>query len=176
MAATNMRLIAKNVLGSDTASVAFSDIPGTYTDLLLVVSARSSRASNTYEEMRIRLNGTSSDSNFTNRYLTGNGSTAASGTITTYGYAGDLPASSVTANTFGTTEIYFPNYAGSANKSFSLTTVQENNSATAGNAYIDISAGLWSSIAAITQIYLFCANSTNFVTGSSFFLYGITKA
>ena len=40
MAANTYTLISSNVLGSSAASVTFSSIPATYTDLVLRVSAR----------------------------------------------------------------------------------------------------------------------------------------
>ena len=172
--ATTMKLIAKNVLGSNTATVTFSSIPGTgYTDLLVVASIRSSRAAAS-DALFILFNGNTtlgSGSNVTGRILTGNGSTAAS-TALTDNFLCDIGAASATSNTFGALEIYLPNYAGAANKSFSQTHAYENNATT---AIITAGAHLWSSTDAVTSVG-FDALFGDFASGSSFFLYGITKA
>lgn len=167
--ATTMRLIAKNVLGSDTATVTFSSIPGTYTDLVLVMSVRSARASQRRDALDIGFN--ASTANFSGRRLRGSGSAASSATITRF--IAEVPAATATSNTFSNVEIYIPNYAGSTNKSFSVTSVQEDNQA---EAYIDAVAGLWSNTAAITEIAITSTNSANLLSTSSFFLYGIIKA
>ena len=170
--ATTCKLIAKNVLGSDTATVTFSSIPGTYTDLLVVASHRTTASGNaqTYV-LNMNINGVSTDRTW--RRLgayNGNQTYSDSGTGATTAIC---PGSTVTADTFGSTQIYFPNYAGSTNKSFSVDDVTENNSST--NNSITPLAGLWSSTAAITELS-FAAGSGNLKSGSSFFLYGITKA
>ena len=166
--ATTMELIASNVLGSDTSSVTFSSIPGTYTDLLLVYSTRQSR-SEIQSNIFIGFNG--STSSFSARYLEGSGASAGSGTFARF--AGVSPSGNATASTFGNTEVYIPNYAGSTNKSYSCTSVSENNSTT---AYIECIAGLWSNTAAIASIEIASGSSDDFKTGSSFFLFGIAKA
>jgi hypothetical protein len=169
--ATTCRLIAKQSLGSDTASVSFASIPATYDDLLCVVSARSSRL-DTFEVAAIRFNGASSDTNHSSRYLLGDGSAASSGT-NTYCRIGLIPANSATSSTFGNLEVYIPNYAGSTNKSYSASAVMENN---ATLSYIDVMAGLWSNTAAITDIELRLIIGSSYKSGSTFYLYGIKKA
>jgi hypothetical protein len=76
-----------------------------------------------------------------------------------------------TSNTFASSSLYIPNYAGSNQKSSSLDDVAENN-ATA--SIQEIVAQLWADTAAITSITL-TANSGNFVVGSTVSLYGILK-
>lgn len=170
--ATTMKLIAKQTLGSSAATVTFSDIPGTFSDLLLVWSVRGDRASSTTQLHLIGFN--ASTANFTNRYLEGSGSTAISGTNDGSGRGlGPCPGASTTNNTFASGECYIPNYAGSTNKSFSVTNAHETN-ATA--AYIDAYAGLWSNTAAITSIEISTGVSNNFVANSSWYLYGIKRS
>jgi hypothetical protein len=179
--ATTCKLIAKNVLGSDTSSVTFSSIPGTYTDLYLVISARSDRnlvvsgADVPVDDVMATFN--SSTSNFSGRRLVGTGSSvpyqATVSSDTTTRQIGFCTTLKNTADTFGSSEAYIPNYAGSTNKSFSFTGLSENNAAV---AFIVVGAGLWSDTSAITSIGLSPNGGTNFKSGSSFFLYGITKA
>ena len=168
--ATTYELIDSVVLGSDTATVTFSSIPGTFDDLHVVASARTNRASNTWADTRIRFNGAANDTNLSGRYLQGTGSAASSGT-TAYAWLGDVTASTATANTFASLEIYIPNHGGGTNKSYSSTCAHETNSST---AYLAVVAGLWSDTSAITSLTLVPVGS--FVTGSSFYLYGITKS
>jgi hypothetical protein len=168
----SMKLIAKQVLGSSAATVTFSNIPQTYTDLVFLISARSDRSGTSPASLRMTFNGTSQTSH-SSRLIEANGSTVSSYNYSADAYAGTLAPAGYTTDTFSSIEIYIPNYAGSTNKSWSSPGVAETNSVT---AYIDAFAGLWSSTAAITDIY-FTQNSTyNYVSGSSFFLYGITKA
>ncbi len=165
---TTCKLIAKNVLGSDSASTSFTSIPATYDDLIVIVSGRST-ISALATDLFMGING--STSNFTTRFLYGTGASALS-SAQSQRYAGTLVGATATSNTFASNEIYIPNYRGSTNKSISATAVSENNGTT---AYILAFATLWSNTAAITSLE-FASNSGNIATGSSFFLYGITKA
>jgi hypothetical protein len=174
--ATTCKLIAKNVLGSNAADVTFSNIPQTgYADLVLLISARSNRASVTYEGVYLLLNGDTAN-NMTARTLRGDGSAASSfsqAAAKLLEIDTSATAANATSNTFGSLEVYIPNYAGSTNKSISATAVHETNAST---AYIGAVAALWSNTAAITSIKITPSGANNFVSGSSFFLYGITKA
>jgi hypothetical protein len=80
--------------------------------------------------------------------------------------------SSATASTFASADIYIPNYTSSDYKSISIDTVTEKN---ATDAYMRLTAGLWSNTAAITSIGLNCSASGNFVQYSTFYLYGVAK-
>ena len=167
-------LIASNTLGSSTTSVTFSSIPATYADLCLVMSVRSDQAG-AGRNYFLELNGVNTGQQYSVTMVYGNGATAAtlsyadenSGIRATYG----MPGSDVTSNTFSNTEFYIPNYNASINKPISLYGVTENNSTT---AYVNATAGLWRNSAAVTQIKL--TASDNFVSGSSFWLYGLKSS
>lgn len=172
MVATTYELIQKNILGSSAASVTFSSIPATYDDLLVVVSGRSDR-SEVVDIVTFRFNGAANDTNLSGRRLTGNGSSAASASYT-YFRAGLVCGNTSASDTFGTLECYLPNYAGSTNKSGSSTSAFEDN---ASRGDIEAAANLWSDTSAITQIEVGLTRfGADFMSGSSFFLYGITKA
>jgi hypothetical protein len=85
--------------------------------------------------------------------------------------AGMEDSGSATASTFSSSEVYIPNYATSAYKPLSAIGVTETNSA--NQAFTDAAAGLWQSTSAINSITLTQGGGTNFVTGSSFYLYGV---
>ena len=171
--ANTYTLISSNVLSSSAASVTFSAIPSTYTDLVLRVSARSDRASTT-DTFKITLNGNTS-AIYSNTRLWGTGSSAltnnASGQTT--GVGGTFDGSTATASTFGSDEIYIPSYTVAQNKPFSVFSADETN-ATAAN--ISVYAGLFSSTAAVSSILFESVFGTNIVSGSSFYLYGIKNS
>jgi len=165
-------LIASNTLGSNASSVTFSSIPSTYKDLVLRLSARTT-ASSTINLVVITPNGTPSASFIR---LRGSGSSASSSSSTgeSTWYTGLVSGNTATANTFGSIEVYIPNYASVANRVYSTFAVQENNNAV---AYIDNYAGLDSQTAALSSFTIYDGTfSTNFVAGSSFFLYGLKNS
>ena len=172
MPSPTMTLIQSvTVPSGGAASIDFTSIPSTFTDLCVKISVRGN-LSNINDVLQIQFNGSSAS--FTGRWLQGNGATASSLSYTA-GRIGYFPDAATTASTFGSTEVYIPNYAGSTNKSFSVDSTQENNSAAAGYSLQHLAAGLWSSTAAINQITILGTNE-NFVQYSTAYLYGIKNS
>lgn len=167
MATTFVKIATVTVGAGGSATIDFTSIPSTYTDLCLKMSSRDN-SSFVANNIVLSLNGSSAS--FSTRNLYGNGSTATSNTNTGAGLAN---AANSTANTFSNTEIYFPNYAGSTNKSYSTDSVVENN---ATEAYDWFYAGLWSNTAAINQITITAGSSASFRQYSTATLYGISKS
>ena len=165
--AVTYKLIETVTVGSGGASsIEFGSIPQTYTDLMVVVSGRTSGS---VSGLNITFNGNTS--NYSSRTLQANGAAASS--YGTYNRnAGFLNISSETASVFGSSAIYIPNYAGSTNKSYSADGAAENNATT---AYSGIIAGLWSNTAAITSVSLSPMDGS-FVQYSSASLYGIKNS
>jgi hypothetical protein len=164
-----MQLVSTVTVGAGgAASIDFSSIPQTGTDLLIVLSGRSTTAA-TQRKMEMLINGTAA--NTSSRNLAGNGSATSSSVISPYQSYWTMPGASAAANTFSNDSIYFPNYAGATNKSFSVDTVGEDN---ATLSYQNIIAGLNSSTGAITSISL-KPDSGNFAQYSTASLYIITK-
>lgn len=163
-----MQLIESKTLGSAQASIEFTNIPQTFTDLYLCLSLRqTSNNGNPYTPITFAFN--SSSANKSSRYLLGEGTG-----VLSYNYSEFYiwtPSSLATSNTFGNSEMYIPNYANGSAKSVSLTSVSENNSSANLNG---IGALLWNNTAAITSI-TFTPSAGNFETGSIASLYGITK-
>jgi hypothetical protein len=167
MANTYVKIASTTVGSGGAASITFSSIPSTYTDLCVKISTRSTEAS-AWDFYGFAING--STANFTWRSLWGDTSPASgsgSGSTILFGGTG----ANATANTFGNTEIYIPNYAGSNFKSISTDTVTENNSTTAGRS---LNVNLWSNTAAITSFAI--GSSTSFVQYSTATLYGIKNS
>jgi len=163
----NMVAIQTVTVGSGgAASIDFTSIPQTYTDLVVKVSARA-----TVDETQLELQFNGSTSGYSIRRLTGDGSNAASASLSSVSVMqfGRGSSSTQTASTFGNTEIYIPNYTSSNNKSTSSDGVNENN-ATSANTYLG--AGLWANSAAISSIKIFF-NTGNFAQYSTATLYGV---
>jgi hypothetical protein len=163
--------IASNTVGSGgVASVTFSSIPSTYTDLIVKISARAT-AGGTFAGLIIAPNGLST--NYTLKWLGDAGGAAVSYNYAAFGYNHlfYITASSAPTPAFGNGEIYIPNYASANYKSLSADGANENNAAT---VYQGFSAGLWSSTAAINSLTF--STGGNFVQYSTFTLYGISNA
>ena len=163
----SMTLVQTVTVGAGgAASIEFTGIPQDGTDLVLLVSGRVDSGA---DNLLIGFNG--STSSFSNRYLLGTGSSAVSGTFSGR-IVGEVGISSATANTFGNSSVYIPNYASSANKTWSGDGVNENNATAASQIIV---AGTWANTAAITSIQL-SVSSGSFVQHSTASLYKVTKA
>lgn len=173
--ANTYTLIASNTLSSSAASVTFSSIPSTYTDLVVRMSLRMDTTSNYTKGLRYKINGTTANYSRTvlGGYGTGYFSNRASATAFQYGGEIITDYSTMTTNTFANTELYIPSYTASQNKPMGLFGVSENNNA--DWAYIDAHAHLWSNTAAISSLE-FYPEVGNWKSGSSFFLYGIKSS
>ena len=164
--ATTYEAIATVTVGSGgAASIQFTSIPQTYTDLCIKMSVRSTAAN---FSIYIRPNG--STTNLSSINLQGNGSAINNFTGTTIQAL--ATSSGDTASTFGNSEFYIPNYTGSTNKSISSDGVSENN---ATGAYTRLVAGLWSQTSAITSIDL-VPDTGDFAQYSTATLYGIKNS
>jgi len=153
------------------ASVSFTSIPQGYTDLVLKTSARTTGGGNVDNSI-FRFNGDSS-SLYSMTRLYGSGTSTTSDSQQSGGPNFDaFPASGTTSNTFGSSEYYIPNYAGSNYKSFINDAVNENNGST---AYQVLEAGLYRNTSAITSITITLGSGGNFVQYSKFSLYGVLR-
>jgi len=167
-------LISSNVLSSSAASVTFSAIPSTYTDLVVRISARGSRAA-VVDNIVVRYNSDSS-AIYSTTMITGAGSTTSS-----FGTSGNTSftfntsnGNTTTANSFGSTEIYIPNYLSTTSKPISTISLSETNSAT--DNYLRALADLFRNTSAITSMTFTPEIGPNWLTGSSFYLYGIKNS
>jgi hypothetical protein len=158
--------IASITLGSDAASVTFSSIPQTYTDLVVACNVSGSRA--TFGgDFLAKFNG-DTGLNYSNTILRGNGSAASSSRDTNGGdinYGGMSP----TGN-FAPTIIHIMNYANTSTYKTSLARTNDAGQSTA------VCVGLWRSTAAITSILFYPGSAYVWKSGSTFNLYGILGA
>ena len=177
MANPTMTLISSQTVGAGgVASVTFSSIPATYTDLVVKVSVRNNNTG-----MRVQFNSDTA-ANYSWRRLDANGASAFSDSNATFGspyntflYFSMQSTTTDTANTFSNGEMYVPNYTGSTQKSAFFDSVAENNATT---AYMAMQAGLWTGTAAITTVTLSPDTGTSpaFSANSTFYLYGIKNS
>ncbi len=156
--------ISSTELTATASNVTFNSIPSGYTDLKVVVSARHSTTS---ADMYLSFNNLTT--NLSDRVVYGLGaSTVGSNAVSNIRVT--VNSGSSTANTFGNSEIYIPNYASAVVHPVSVDSVAEDNGTT--NNIMWLGAGLWNSATAITSINL-GLSSGNFAAGSTFILYGI---
>lgn len=137
------QLIETQTVGAGgVASITFSALPQTFTDLVVVYSGI---------EAGLSISFNSITSGYSRRYLYGTGSSVASGSgssesafnaaFTYWGAAGELVSG----------QAYIPNYAGSTNKTISVDMITERN---ATNSMQQIFAGTLANTAAITSVTL----------------------
>lgn len=167
--------LAQTVLTGTQATVTFSSIASTYTDLVVVGSTRSDSAVTRVAIVIFPNSETISSTNGSYTALYGLNSATASGRgSNTYPWRNifDDNGTNATASSFASWECYIPNYAGSTNKVLSNFGASESNSAT--TPLIGVVANLYSNTSAITQLVI--TSNSNFVSGSSFYLYGIKNS
>jgi hypothetical protein len=158
-----MQLIETKTLGTAAASIEFTSIPQTFTDLVMMCSVREN-GGDTHRAFVMTING----SNVTSfRTLVGNGATAASNTS----YVGVTNSSTSTANTFSNIAFYVANYTGATLKSISVDYVTEANATT---AFAGITAAISPATTAITSMGV-SGSGASWVAGSLVSLYGVLK-
>jgi hypothetical protein len=165
--ANTYTLISSVAVGSGgAANINFTSIPQTYTDLVMVISAKSNRADSN-DWCYLTVNG-SNPTEF--RLLLGEG-TGASSYTSSSGLGVSIGATS--APVFGSLNVYVPNYTGSNYKVFSVDAVQEN---TTNTAYSNLYAGYRSTTSAVTSLGLTPIYGTAFLQYTNAYLYGISNA
>jgi hypothetical protein len=174
MAAT-YKLISSFTVSTAVANVTFSSIPGTYTDLELRYSSRDT-SDTALTEIITTFNGESSSGTLlSSTILLGEGSLGVlSRRYSSQGYPRHMinQPSNYTATTFSNGSLYIPNYTSTTSKPLGIFGTSENNAS--DNTATNVSAGLYRNTAAITSINL--KSASTFVSGSSFYLYGISNS
>jgi hypothetical protein len=171
---SSRQLIASQVLTSTAATVTFSSIPGTFKDLIIRISARTDRSA-TSDSIKMTIN-SDNTTIYSFTRLRGDGTSATSNRNTgnTYVSVENTDGNTATSNTFDSTEIYIPSYLSTANKPISSVIMREDNS-TAATTYNSVQAHLYRNTSAITSLSFAPSNGPNFVSGSSFYLYGLAS-
>jgi len=146
------------------ASITFSSIPATFTDLVILSSVRSDRSTVT-DSLKMNLNGNSSNQSTIILRKTSGVSNMDLSTIR----IADVPAASRASGIFGNASTYITSYLSSQAKAVSSDYVSENN---ASDNRMGITASLWDNTAAVTSIVLEI-NTGDFAEHSTATLYGI---
>ena len=170
-------LIEHKELGASASSASFTSISASYDHLVLLSSARSDDAG-VWDYMNFQVNG-DTGSNYSRVAIRANTSTISSprstnGAYWTYNY---IPAAGALADTFGTCETWFINYADTNNYTQIMTSSTfPNNSTTDSQWGVRFEAGLWYNTAAINRVDALQESGDDFVQYSTFTLYGINGA
>ena len=161
--------IATTTLVSSSASFTFSSIPGTYTDIRLVIVPITGTTSD--DNFVLRFNGdTTGNTLYSMTKLSGNGTTASSSRIGNDEWWNLIVGRGVSSTpTLQTVDLF--SYAGSTFKTGLITGQADNN----GSGTVVRQVGLYRSTSAITQITV-STLSNNLVAGTTATLYGIKNA
>lgn len=171
-----MKLISSQVLAAPAASVTFSAIPATYNHLKLVCNVRTASAGAT-DIIGAYFNGDAA-AHYDNLTILGNNVTVSMGTATgqTEAVLSSVAGNGATAGVSGISETDIPTYAGTTFFKTAVTVGGMDDSPTgAGDTAVNEILSKWRNTAAITSIEIFAvASAANFMTGSAFYMYGIT--
>lgn len=171
MANTFILISSVTVGAGGTTEINFNSIPQTYTDLVVLISARQSTAGY-YDGMNMKFN--NNTSSWTERFLDGNGSVTSTSTDN-LNRSLIVPLASMTTSTFSNIRVNIFNYTSSLNKLISADSIVENQSSTAGRSFMRMAGGSWANSAAITSIAIYNGANT-FIQYSTAHLYGISNA
>jgi hypothetical protein len=162
MPATYEPIATVTAPGGSSSQLVMSSIPATYTDLVLIINGGQSTADQTYS---IRFNG-DTGSNYSNTQIVGTGSSVTSNrnTSQTRGFIHSTAMNSLS----DTVIVSIQNYS---NSTTYKTAISRGNSV---SFRVVSSVVLWRSTAAITSITVL--GDANFLSGSTFTLYGIAAA
>lgn len=168
-----MTKIGSTTVSVTTATISFTSIPQTYKDLLLIMNSRETSAA-VYARIWIKVNANASGYAESGAYTQGYNNGAFFGDRTDYWYYNNyIPAANATANSFGPSSFYIPNYASAFYKCVSGHSVGVNAVATNPTGTRQgITTGLWANTSAITSIAMI-GGSGDYAAGTTATLYGI---
>lgn len=158
--------ITTTTLTSAQATVTFSSISGSYTDIILITD--NDQSGGTQGNLFIQFN-SDTGSNYSRTWLSGNGTSPFSGRESSQTKIGLTAYAYPQTTTRWIGAIHIQNYS---NTTTNKTILVRGNNASIG---VDAIVGLWRSTAAITSLTLSRSND-NFAIGSTFTLYGIKAA
>lgn len=160
------------VIANGSSTVAFQNIPQTYSHLQIRYSGRSLNGATT-DFTYLRFNNDLTSGNYASHWLAGDGATAFASNQTgqSYFYGTIFPGGTATSNLFGCQIVDIFDYSStSKNKTLKLIGGFDSN----GIGAARLVSGVWLSTAAINQVVCSTANAYDAV-GSTVTLYGITS-
>jgi hypothetical protein len=159
--------IATQTLGSAAATITFSSIPATYTDLRLVLT--SNNTSNNQDGKLTFNNDTTTL--YSDTHLFGDGSSATSYRETSQAYIALFSIANTGSSVFSLCEVDIFSYAGSTFKTVLSAVANDKN----GSGVAARTVGLWRSTSAINRLDL-ALTAGNYNIGTTATLYGIKNA
>jgi hypothetical protein len=162
--------IATTTLSSPAASITFSSIPATYTDLRLTLTALSSSGSTVINGYIIFNNDSGANYSWTNLRGTGTAIATNNFASSTQINLNFLSNATSTIPYFVTADIF--SYANSTFKTILTTSSGDQN----GSGAIENHIGRWASTSAINRLDLYTNAVPNFGIGTTASLYGIKNA
>jgi hypothetical protein len=156
--------IATQTLGSNSATVTFSSIPSTYTDLVFILNVKSSDAGTDVDVTGTFNSDTGSNYSWTRIY--GDGSTTGSQQASSQSNLRIGNQSGTGSSAFSPMILNIMNYSNTTTNKTMIS--RPNNPVRIVDAYVN----LWRSTSAISTVSF----TGNFLAGSSFTLYGIKAA
>jgi len=166
-------IYTKTFTTSTAGAFTFNNIPQQYTDLMVAASTRTDAAA--YVTQYYVLPNTDTTNIASWQYMLNTGTTGLSSRAanTSFLPMAVIPGSSSTSGIFGNAEWWFNNYSSTTKyKSMMCHSVSERDSAT--NFGQQIAGGTYRTNTAITTLYF--PVSGNFITGTTFTLYGVLRA
>lgn len=164
--------IASQTLGGSATTITFSDIPGTFTDLIIAASPRLTFAGQS-ASLALRLNG-DTGSNYSTTWIRGNGTSAESSRLSNQSemYVATISASTAASNIFTPCIVSICSYS---NANVHKTVLSSSSGIDYGPMRL---VNLWRSTSVVTSISLrsFGGTQGDFASGSTFSLYGIKAA
>lgn len=162
--------LATVTLSSPNESITISSIPQGYTDLRIVFNGR---MSTTASVLTFRMNGDSA-TNYSNTFLTGNGTAASSNRTTNATFLGPSSSATISATIPSLVTIDLFNYSNTSVNKVALTTGSYDQN---GSGITSAAVGLYRSTSAITSITISNTGFNNYAVGETFVtIYGILRA
>ena len=174
MAVFMQPIYTQTVGAGGTGALTFNNIPQGFTDLKIVVSARTLLSG--FDNLMLRFNNDTNVDNYSTTSVYADGASVVSERVLdfyTLSYAaGSLPNALSAANTFGSLDVYIPNYNAATFKQAIIDNVAENNVA---SLYIRDTMGssLYRSTAPITSVSVFAFG--NLAQHTTVTLYGVSN-
>ena len=157
--------IAETELGTAAATISFASIPGSFSSLRLLLTARSNLAA-VIDSLKLFANGDTTAANYKYKFFYGTTTTAyASGADSAVGH---VPGNTATANEAGSVEILLPHYAKTTFRK-----VFQAQYYSPGTPVSGLVNTVWLNTAAITDLQLALPASAQFMAGTVATLYGM---
>jgi hypothetical protein len=164
--------IQSYTLAASQATISFTSIPSTYTDLVLVASAKSLIAGAT-DSFGIAVNGVTS-ATYSRTYLEGSGTAVTSGRQTSQIRIVSDYVMGTAGNDYGVYTWNFMNYSNTT--TYKTVLYRGSNTSNTGGFNVQATVYLVPTTSAISSLTIATMNGPDWAIGSTFNLYGIAAA